>query len=392
MKRKISSLYPIGEYCNLTAKRLSVNILCSIFLISLCFCNVENPQSKNNRRNFSVFTYFANLPVNLNIVTTQVGSMYLTHTNPRAILLDNGKVLVVGNGAELFDPTALNYSVIPNRTLTRTSHTVTKLQDGRILVLGGNTSAVELFNSTTLTFANTGSMFQSVRYGHTSNLLPNGKVLVAGGYQTSSSSPLLSAELYDPTTGVFTSTGNMNYARRTHNATLLADGTVLITGGFDSLGNRITIAEIYNPSTGLFTVLSNSSCQNTNRNTAVLLSNKNVFVADNGSPKILQIFNTSTNICSILQISLRGISSFAITSLKDGRVLLVGGFANGYAIQELNVYDPNTNTLNFLGNMQVAKYYPLATTLLDGRVLMNGSYSTDDSKISEIYTPSGTPQ
>jgi hypothetical protein len=93
-----------------------------------------------------------------------------------------------------------------------------------------------------------------------------------------------------------------------------------------------------------------------------------------------------------LQISLRGISSFAITSLKDGRVLLVGGFANGYAIQELNVYDPNTNTLNFLGNMQVAKYYPLATTLLDGRVLMNGSYSTDDSKISEIYTPSGTPQ
>jgi hypothetical protein len=182
--------------------------------------------------------------------------MYLTHTNPRAILLDNGKVLVVGNGAELFDPTALNYSVIPNRTLTRTSHTVTKLQDGRILVLGGNTSAVELFNSTTLTFANTGSMFQSVRYGHTSNLLPNGKVLVAGGYQTSSSSPLLSAELYDPTTGVFTSTGNMNYARRTHNATLLADGTVLITGGFDSLGNRISIAEIYNPSTGLFTVLS----------------------------------------------------------------------------------------------------------------------------------------
>ena len=134
MKRKISSLYQFGEYCNLTAKRLSVNILCSIFLISLCFCNVENPQSKNNKRNFSVFTYFANLPVNLNIVTTQVGSMYLTHTNPRAILLDNGKVLVVGNGAELFDPTALNYSVIPNRTLTRTSHTVTKLQDGRILV------------------------------------------------------------------------------------------------------------------------------------------------------------------------------------------------------------------------------------------------------------------
>ena len=387
MKWKISSLYPIGEYCKLTAKRLSVNILLAIFLISLCFCNVENPQSKNNKRNFSVFTYFANLPVNLNIVTTQAGSMYLTHTNPRAILLDNGKVLVVGNGSELFDPTALNYSVIPNRTLTRTSHTVTKLQDGRILILGGNLSTVEVYDSTTSVFSNTGSMIQAIRNTHAATLLTNGKVLVTGGYQTSSSSPLLSAELYDPTTGVFTSTGNMNYARRTHNATLLADGTVLITGGFDSLGNRITIAEIYNPSTGLFTVLSNSSCQNTNRNTAVLLSNKNVFVADNGSPKILQIFNASTNICSILQISLRGISSFSVNPLRDGRVLLVGGVANLDSIKELNVYDPNTNTLNFLGNMRVAKDFPLATTLQDGRVLINGRYSTDDSKITEIYTP-----
>ena len=149
MNRKKSSLYQFGEYCNLTAKRLSVNILFAVFLISLCFCNVENPQSKNNKRNFSVFTYFANLPPNLNIVTTQAGSMYLTHTNPRAILLDNGKVLVVGNGAEIFDPNALNYSVIPNRTVIRTSHTVTKLQDGKILILGGNLSTVEVFDLAT---------------------------------------------------------------------------------------------------------------------------------------------------------------------------------------------------------------------------------------------------
>ncbi len=388
MKSKIISLYRVNDYFHVRVKRLSINILYSIFLISLSFCNVENPQSKNNRRNFSIFTYLVNNPIppNQNIVTTQVGSMNLTHTNPRAVLLDNGKVLVVGDGAEIFDSTSLNYSVIPNRTLIRNSHTVTKLQDGRILILGG-LSTVEIYDSSTSTFSNTGSMIQVIRTTHTATLLANGKVLVTGGYQTNSSSSLLSAELYDPTTGIFTSTGNMNYARRTHNATLLTDGTVLISGGFDSLGKRITIAEIYNPSTGLFTALPNSACQNTNRNTAVLLPNKNVFIADNGSPKILQTFNISSNNCSTLQISMRGIGSFSVNSLKDGRVLLVGGFANGDSIKELNVYDSNTNTLNFLGNMRVTRDFPLATTLQDGRVLINGRYSTDDSKITEIYTP-----
>jgi len=393
MKWKIISLYHICEYYNVTAKRLSVNILFSIVLISLCFCNIENPQSNNNRRNFSVFSFLVNLPPNLNIVTTQVGSMNQPHLDPRAILLDNDQVLVVGDGAEIFDSTSLNYSVIPNRTLSRTSHTVTKLEDGRILIIGGNSFTVEIYNSSTSTFSDTGSMIQSVRYGHTSTLLTNGKVLVTGGYRTISSSPFLSAEVYDPATGIFTSTGNMNYARRTHNSTLLTDGTVLITGGFDSLGKRITIAELYNPTTGLFTALINSACQNTNRNTAVLLSNKNVFIADNGSPKILQIFNITTNNCSILPISLRGIGGFSVHSLKDERVLLVGGVANGDSIKELNVYDPNTNTLNYLGNMHVARNFPLATTLQDGRVLINSRYSTEDStRSSEIYTPTGTPQ
>ncbi len=387
MESRIISLYHIGGYCKNKNKRLSINILYLLFLISLCFCSVENPQSKNNKRNFSVFTFLA-YNEKSSIVTTQVGSMNLTHTSPRAILLDNGKVIIVGRGAELFDSSTLNFSVIGNRTISRTYHTLTKLQDGRILISGGNLSTVEIYDSTTATFTNTGSMVQAIRYGHTGTLLSNGKVLVTGGSQaTTTSSNLLSAELYDPTTGVFTSTGNLNFARRFHYATLLNDGTVLIVGGLDSQSQIVTTPEIYNPSTGVFTSISNSSCQTSTYQTSTLLSNKNIFLADNAYIPNIQIFNTSSNSCTTIQQSLRGISYFSTALLKDGRVLIIGGQTTKSYLRELSVFDPNSNTVSILGNMNQYRSSTLSIPLQDGRVLIFAGEPSTSFKIAEIYTP-----
>ena len=144
-------------------------------------------------------------------------------------------------------------------TVARFRHTATLLGDGRVLIVGGvpadssvPTSTAELYDPTTGVFNATGSM-TTAREQHTATLLPNGQVLITGGQTPVIGSTNLqltaTAEVYDPSTGLFAPTGSMTEARNLHTATLLMDGTVLIAGG----GNNSSTAELYNASPGSFT-------------------------------------------------------------------------------------------------------------------------------------------
>jgi hypothetical protein len=70
------------------------------------------------------------------------------------------------------------------------------------------------------------------RSQHTATLLSNGKVLIAGG-------GVASTELYDPSTGTFTATGNMTEVRSQHTANLLPSGMVLIAGGSSDMSAEL---------------------------------------------------------------------------------------------------------------------------------------------------------
>src|SRR5207249_11438090 len=112
------------------------------------------------------------------------------------------------------------------------------------------------------------------RYYHTATLLPNGKVLVAGG--KTGGVTLSSTELFDPATGTWTKTGPLNFARYFHSATLLLNGQVLVAGGYG--GNVLSSAELYDPATGKWTATNAMSTPRGNH-TATLLRNGRVFVA-----------------------------------------------------------------------------------------------------------------
>jgi hypothetical protein len=129
-------------------------------------------------------------------------------------------------------------------------HTATPLPNGKVLMAGGfsirpfgsNGGAVtpggaELFDPAGEAWSYTGNLSES-RVGHTASLLPNGKVLVAGNIFDGGNH----AELYDPDTGMWTSTSSLNAGRAGHTATLLPDGKLLVAGGQVADATNKTIA------------------------------------------------------------------------------------------------------------------------------------------------------
>ena len=161
-----------------------------------------------------------------------------------AILLPNGQVLVAGGqgdggiiltSAELYDPAVRTWTATGSLTVPRWFHTATLLPNKRVLVAAGATgtpisnaiASAEIYDPTTGIWTATGSL-ATARQSHTATLLPDGQVLVAGGANTTI---LASAELYHPGTGRWTATGSMASARYQHTATLLPDGRVLVAGG-----------------------------------------------------------------------------------------------------------------------------------------------------------------
>lgn len=293
-----------------------------------------------------------------------------------------GKVLIVGSGdttAEVYDPATSTFAATGGLSHARTSPTATLLNTGKVLIVGGSTTAndstAELYDPTSGTFSYTGSTTVA-RNGHTATLLRNGQVLIAGGADGAT------AELYDSASGKFTPTaGNMTQPRSGHTATLLggADGVqsgyVLITGVDGT-------AELYDPSTETFAGIGSllPSMRPSYRHTASLLNDGTVVVAGG-----YNFFTAPTGILTVAR------DTHTATVLQDGTVLVVGGIQQTFT-QSGN--PPQCAISN--GILDQAELFQTArpgSPGLNGNCLVGPSYGGPFCQVVRASTqcPVGTP-
>ncbi|WP_369174524.1 Kelch repeat-containing protein [Streptomyces sp. R28] len=297
-----------------------------------------------------------------------------------AVLLDDGTALAAGGAVVrgtgtgeclLFDPKSRSWQPTAGMAQPRLLHSLTKLEDGKVLAVGGMPqtdslpftylATAELYDPARKTWTSAGKL-AIPRALHTATLLPGGKVLVAGG--TGDQTPgvrrnLRSAEVYDPGSRTWTEVEPMTDARSDHRAVRLTDGRVLLVGGYAGADLYLHVpqsfCELYDPVTGSW--------------------------APTGSLRLPR-------------------GGHQATPLVDGTVLVTGGFAvtmrrarmySAHSLWQTELYNPGSGLWTPSGNMPTGRSGHRAVPLRSGRVLVLGGTDAATSDVGYaaaiVYDP-----
>ena len=289
-------------------------------------------------------------------------------------------------------------------------HSATLLDDGRVLVAGGQSvisgrdsppgiPLAEVYDPSTGLWSPTGSMADP-RRRHAAVLLQDGTVMVSGGLTERDKRdvccadieyvfPVASAEVYDPDTGTWSRAGDMPSSKGRHSLMQLENGIVLAIGGSG------TSTALYDPTAGTW-ASGRESATETEFRSAALLGNGNVLVigggdfVQGGAPHealdLAEVYDPLLGSWAVAESLLEVRRQPRATVLTDGRVLVTGGSGggDGRPLKTAEIYDPSTGTWSSAGEMGFSRELHTATLLMDGRVLVTGGPGNE----AEIFDPS----
>lgn len=316
-------------------------------------------------------------------------------------MLQDGRVLLAGGfkkgpdrssqiyslTAEIFEPKTQTFALTGTMNVRRAGHTAILLPDGKVLIAGGFTddgltASAELYHPSNESFSLLGNMVVA-RGSFTATLLLNGDVLITGGGDVSSTA---SAELFHPKTKSFSPTGAMTTPRLSHTATLLPDGKVLITGG--SNGRVVhASAELYDPSMGTFVSAGTMNVPR-HKHAAVLLRDGHTLILGGsddrdwrGKYKCAEIYDWRSRkfTATADMVSPRFKLSGAVIQLGNGNIVICGGS------KTIEVFDFLAKRFQVGAELDQPYYYGTASLLNDRTILIVGGYTENTQSTDSAW-------
>jgi hypothetical protein len=332
------------------------------------------------------------------------GAMNVPRAGHTATLLRDGTVLIAGgmlrNGdfsqaAEIYRPATNRFTPTGNMLVPRVGAAAALLPSGRVLIVGGwhNTDEAEIYDPQSRSFTLAGHMSQR-RARPTLTVLNDGTALITGGEVDGDTlAATASAEIFDERSGRFSEVHAMHVPRSTHTATLLRDGRVLIVGGSSGRGKITETAETYDPKSRSFTLVGVMSVPRY-KHAACLLDDGSVLVVGgsdardwNGAYDSAEIFNPQKNAFHSAGKMSQARFKLPDAVLVSGDAVISGG-ASGVAVYR----EKAGNFAEVAGPPDTERFYPSATALKDGRVLLAGGYPKhppyDATRSAWLFVPS----
>lgn len=217
---------------------------------------------------------------------------------------------------------------------------------------------------------------------HSATTLPDGRILIAGGCVVDGCGTATADVVIVGADGrTETSAAPMSVPRTNHSATLLPDGRVVVVGGFLGEGEGVTGSlDILDPAKMIATP--GPTVVPRGGHAAALLPGGRVLIVggDDGSggTAAAEVFDSASGTVSAVEPLPWAADALEATTLRDGRVLVTGGrVARGTATAAAAVYDPALEAWAEVGPLGVPRSKHFQVTLPDGRVLVGGGTPDD---------------
>lgn len=306
----------------------------------------------------------------------------------------NGCEEGISGDALLFDPKSKTFTEGGTLVQPRVGHRAIRLRNGAVLLIGGWTpdgasKLVEMYDPASGMFSRHGELLQA-RDGFSATPLHDGNILIVGGY-TGDMQRLSGAEIYDPRTGKSRAAGNMSTPRMAHTATLLPDGRVLIAGGSRARGQLLDSLELFDPVTGRFQDGGHLR-KARHKHAAIRLGNDVLIIGGAGVTEFAEQFRDSelwrpgasrTMQGPVMQDGRYKILD-SVVRLRDGSVLVTGsGKTPELLDSDAKHFKP------IAGDLGSELAFSTATALRDGQVLISGGYAPGihPSRNAWLYQP-----